>query len=267
MRTHIILLFALSLITFSCKTKSDIVYFQQVGTENSQQDIPLEVFNYEHYIIPDDILTITVTATDPDAVAIFNLPAASFLTSTQVSVTPNLQTFLVSVDGDIDFPVLGKIHVAGLTRGQLSDLLRERISEYVDNPLVSVRVLNFKIVVLGEVNSPGSFTVNGEKVSILDAIGLARDLNIYGRRDNVLLIRENGGKKEFHRLDLTQPDLFASPYYYLQKDDVIYVEPNKVRQSNASFSSNKQFNISIVSTVISAVSVLTSLCLAFILRK
>lgn len=269
MKTHIISLLVLSVFAFSCKTKSDIVYFQNVGTDKLQDVVPLEVIDYEHYISPDDMLTITVTAIDPNAVAIFNLPTASFLTpgSTQLNVTPNLQTFLVSANGDIDFPIFGKIHVAGLTRGQLSDLLREKISEYVENPLVTVNVLNFKIVVLGEVNSPGSFTISGEKISILDAIGLAKDLNIYGRRDNVLLIREKEGKKEFHRLDLTQPDIFSSPYYYLQKDDVVYVEPNKARQGSALYSSNKQFNVSVISTVVSAISVLTSLCLAFIFRK
>ena len=269
MRTHIILLLFVSVLTFSCKTGTDVVYFQNAGTDSQPAAVPMEVVSYEHRIAPDDMLSITVTATDPDAVAIFNLPAASFLTpgTTQLNSTPNLQTFLVSVDGDIEFPVLGKIHVAGLTRGQLADLLKKQIESYVENPLVSVQVLNFKIVVLGEVNSPGAFEINGEKVSILDALGRANDLTIYGRRDNILLIREKDGKKELHRLDLTRSDIFSSPYYYLQKDDVVYVEPNKTRQGNAQYSSSKQYNVSIISTVISAVSVITSLCLALVLRN
>ena len=269
MRTNILLLFILPIIAFSCKTKSEVTYFKTVGTGDNMEISAKEAISYEPKIIPDDILAITVTATDPNAVAIFNLPTSSFLSpgETQMNITPSLQTYLVDAKGDIEFPVIGKIHVAGITRGQLADLLKNKIEAYVENPLVTIQVMNFKVVVLGEVNKPGTIKINNERISILDAIGEAGDLTIYGERTNVLLIREKDGKKEFHRFDLSQPDLFTSPYYYLQKNDVVYVEPNKARKGNALYSSNKQYNVSVISTVISAVSVIASLCIALLVNR
>ena len=269
MRTNILLLFVLPIIAFSCKTKSEVIYFKTVGTDNNTEISSEKIISYEPQIIPDDILSITVTATDPAAVAIFNLPTSSFLTpgETQMNVTPSLQTYLVDAKGNIDFPVIGKIHVAGLTRGQLANLIKTKIEAYVENPLVTIQVMNFKVVVLGEVNKPGTVKINNERISILDAIGEAGDLTIYGERTNVLIIRENNCKNEFARFDLTQPDIFTSPYYYLQKNDVIYIEPNKARQGNALYSSNKQYNVSVISTVISAVSVIASLCIALFVNR
>lgn len=262
MKTKLLLLFIVPFLVLSCKSKSDIIYFQTLGNSN----ITDQAINYEPKITPDDQLSISVSAADPEAVANFNLPALSYLTpgEKQLAVTPSLQTYLVDQNGNIDFPIIGKLHVAGLTRQQLAEQLKEKISVYVTDPLVNVQIMNFKVNVIGEVTTPGSFPVASDRISILDAISLAGDLTIYGNRSNVLLIRENNGKKEFYRYDLTDPALFSSPYYYLQQNDVIYVEPNKSRQGNSKYNQNKQFNISVMSTVISAVSVITSLCIALI---
>lgn len=264
MKTNILCLFIISITFFSCKTKSDIAYFQNLE-ERYNQGIAIDtLLNYESKIVPDDILSIYVSAEDPNAVAIFNLPAVSYLHigQTDVTTTPKLQTYLVNKDGNINYPQLGQLHVAGLTRKQLEELIKSKIEIYVKDPLVTVGILTFKIVMLGEVNHPGTIGISGDRISILDAIGMAGDLTIYGERKNILLIREKEGKKEFHRFDLTDPTIFTSPYYYLQKNDVVYVEPNKAKKSSAKYGIDKQFNITVTSTIIGAISTLAALFIA-----
>ena len=149
---------------------------------------------------------------------------------------------------------------------QLSEFLKEKISAYVKSPIVNVKLHNFKISVLGEVTKPGVQKVLSERITVLEAIGGAGDLTIQGQRDNVLIIREVNGKKEFKRLDLTSSDLFSSPYYYLQQNDVVYVEPNKARKGNSRYSQSAQFNISLASSIVSAVSVIASLAIALLVK-
>ena len=148
----------------------------------------------------------------------------------------------------------------------MAELLTEEISEYVTSPLVTVKINNFRVSVLGEVRAPGTKNFSNERITILDALSAAGDLDIYAKRENILLLRDNNGKKEFHRLDLTSSDLIKSPYYYLQQNDVIYVEPNKARQSNARYSQRTSYNMSIISTVISAVPVIASLTIALLIK-
>ena len=260
------LLFAILLLA-SCKTPVNVVYFQDLENLNSGV-LTDESVNYEAKIMPDDQLLIQVSAMNPAAVSMFNLPAVSYQRTGETSLasSPNLQTYLVDSKGDINFPVLGKIYVEGLTRIELSDILAEKISEYVKNPLVNVKINNFKVSVLGEVRAPGSKYFGNERITILDAISAAGDLDIYARRENVLILRDNNGKKEFHRIDLTSSDLTKSPYFYLQQNDVIYVEPNKARQSNSRFSQKTSYHMTIISTVISAVSVIASLTIALLIK-
>ncbi len=264
MRTNLLYLFLITVTFFSCKSRSNITYFQNLENRYDQNILIDTLSNYESEIVPDDILSIYVSAEDPNAVAIFNLPPVSYLTigETDLTSAPKLQTYLVNKDGYINYPQLGKLHVAGMTRRQVEDFIKEKLKVYVKDPLVTVNITNFKITVLGEVNTPGSLPITSERISILDAIGMAGDLTIYGERKNVLLIRESNGKKEFHRFDLTDPAIFTSPYYYLQKNDVVYVEPNKAKRSSARYGSDKQFNITITSTIISAVSTLSALFIA-----
>ncbi|WP_291528217.1 polysaccharide biosynthesis/export family protein [Bacteroides sp. UBA939] len=255
------------LLLVSCKTTDNsITYFQDL--DNQPAAIAGEPVNYAPRIAPDDQLSIIVSGTDPSAVAAFNMPLASYLApgETNVVSTPVLHTYLVNSGGEIDFPVLGKLHIAGMTRNELTDVLTEKVSAYVKSPIVTIQIRNFKVSVLGEVNRPGTVNVPNERLSVLDALGLAGDLTIYGNRTNVLLIRDNNGKKEFHRFDLTSAGTLTSPYYYLQQNDVLYVEPNKARKGNAKYSQSGQFNISLASTVISALSVLASLAIALLVK-
>ncbi|WP_455585097.1 polysaccharide biosynthesis/export family protein [Bacteroides sp.] len=251
----------------SCKTSNPITYFQDIDQTVSGQ-LMEENVNYEAKICPDDQLSISVSSIDPNAIAIFNLPLSSYQTPSETNVvtTPVLQTYLVDSEGNINFPVLGKIKVIGKTRREVSAILEEQITAYAKSPLVIVKILNFKVSILGEVNSPGTKVFSGERISILDAISSAGDLTLYGERNNILLIRDINGRKEYQRLNLTSSTLFSSPYYYLQQNDVIYVEPNKARKGNARYSQSAQFNISVASTIVSAISVIASLAIALLVK-
>ena len=241
------------LILMSCKTTTNtITYFQDL--DNQMPAVIEQSVNYTPRIAPDDQLSITVSGTDPNAVAAFNI------------TTPEPTYYLVDSQGCIDFPVLGKLKIVGKTRRELIDFLTEKISIYAKSPIVTIQIRNFKVSVLGEVNRPGSINIPNERVSVLDAIGLAGDLTIYGERSNVVIIRDNNGKKEFKRLDLTSSSIFESPFYYLKQNDVIYVEPNKARRGNSKYSQAAQYNISVASTIIGAVSVIASLTIALLIK-
>lgn len=261
------LIFAFTIILLtSCKTTTNnITYFQDL---DNQSAVTGKAVNYTPRIAPDDQLSITVSGMDPNAVATFNIPFASYLApgETNVTSTPVLHTYLVNSHGEIDFPVLGKLQVGGMTRSELTDMMTKRISAYVKSPIVTIQIRNFKVSVLGEVNKPGTVNVPNERLSVLDALGMAGDLTIYGNRTNVLLIRDNNGLKEYHRFDLTSAEMLTSPYYYLQQNDVLYVEPNKARKGNAKYSQNGQFNVSLASTIISALSILASLGIALLVK-
>lgn len=264
----VLVLAAVLLLVTSCRTKDQVSYFQDLKAVRHMELTDAKA-NYEAKICTDDQLAIFVSSIDPDAVAVFNLPLTTFMQPGQknVSTTPVVQSYLVDNHGNIDFPVIGTLHVAGMTRRELSDMLQEKISVYAKNPLVTIIIQNFKISVLGEVNRPGTITIANERISILDALGLAGDLTIYGDRKNVVLIRDNDGKKEYISFDLTSSEIFSSPYFYLQQNDVLYVEPNHARKGNAKYNINAQYNLSFVSTMVSAFSVLTSLAIALFINK
>ncbi len=253
----------LLLLSFmSCRTSVDTVaYFQDLGKDSPDS---LRVVDYMPVIAPDDQLQINVSGVDPEAVAVFNMPLTSYQTAgeTMVNTTPVMQTYQVSDRGEIVFPVLGRLQVQGLTCSELSDMLRGRLQAYVKDPLVTVRISNFNVSVLGEVKKPGRINVTSERFSVLDAIGMAEDLTIYGNRKNVLLIREVDGKTVHHRFDLTSAETLTSPYFYLKQNDVVYVEPNKAQKSSSRYSQSRQFNVSVMSTIVSAISVLASLGIA-----
>lgn len=251
----------------SCKTTDNVGYFQNINQiETTLNESNLN--NYQTRIMADDQLSIVVSGIDPLSVAPFNLPAVALQTPNQtvVNTANSLQTYLVNNNGNIDFPIIGRIHVAGLSCNELSDLLKEKIGEYVKSPIVNVRIQNFKISVLGEVVAPGTKLISSERITLLDAISEANDLTIQGKRDNVLIIRDNNGKKEYQRIDLTDSKLFLSPYYYLQQNDIVYVEPNNQRKRNARYNQNKQVNISLASTIIGGVSIIASLAIALLVK-
>lgn len=269
MKKQILIIPILALLLTSCKTTKEMLYFPEFAqNEDITQVIPDSIKEYESPIMPDDMLLITVTALDPNAVAIFNLPTQNYMAPGEklIVTTPSLQTYLVDGEGYIDYPVLGRIKLGGLTRKEATQLIKDGIKKYVEDPIVTMQCVNYKITVLGEVTKPGSYTIDSERITILDAIGKANDMTIYGNHSNVLLIREENGVRSFHRLDLTQPDIFTSPYYYLQRNDVVYVEPNKARQGFAGYSQDKQYTVSIVSAITSAASVIVSLCIALFVK-
>ncbi len=261
----------------SCSSgKTVLPYFTDLPAEGS-----VEAGDYSLKICPDDELLINVSAADPEAIEDYTVPyqhprVRDFNTTKsnqQESVVlqrrrSNLtyQTYVVSKDGFINFPVLGRIHVEGMSLSGLSDYLVEKISEKVINPMVTVELVNFHVNVTGEVAHPGVQLVNQERYSIMDAIAAAGDLTQFGERNNVLLIRETDGRREYHRLNLNSKELLESPYYYLKQNDIIYVEPNSVRQANARSDQERQFRLSMTSVVVSAASVIASLAIALFIK-
>ena len=170
---------------------------------------------------------------------------------------------MIDKEGNIEFPVLGKIHAEGLTKEELATKLQTMISEYVkDSPLVKVQLLNFKVTMMGEFNRPGSYTIKSDRVSILDVIGMAGDLPLTANRKNILVIRENDGTKEIHRLDMTSPDIFSSPCFYLKQNDVVYAEPIKTKQKAARTSSDRSFFMSLATSIISSVSSIVAIVIS-----
>lgn len=238
---------------YSCGSRKNMVYLQQDSTELSTL--------YEQYIPKiqvNDILTVVVTAADPKVTAPFNPVSTMSTNNMSQSVDMALRpTYTVNANGDIVLPMLGQVHVAGLTRLQAIEKIRSDLSQYIKDPGVNINFNNFRISVLGEVGKPGSFILPTERITVLEAIGMAGDLTIRGVRENVMLIREVDGKKTMHRLDLTQQSTLNSPYYYLAQNDVIYVEPNKAQINNSKLGANTNIIISIASLLITVISVLT----------
>ena len=223
--------FALS----SCRAVKDIAYFQ-----NKAVNQPEKIDKHAGIVIqPKDMLSIVVSSRNPELVAMFNLPVISYQAGSEVAATSaynqRLMGYVVDNNGCIDFPVLGELKVAGMTRWELSEMIKDRLlSEgLLSDAVVTVQFMNFKVSVIGEVNSPGTYTIEGDKVTVLQALSLARDLTIFGKRDNVSVIREKDGERVIYEINLTDVDLFKSPGYYLQQNDVVYVQPSdiKARQS------------------------------------
>jgi len=261
----------------SCSSQKTVLpYFADIPPV---ADGTMEAGDYLSRIKPDDELLITVNALDPSAAAAFNLPAfnpgsdTNVLTQsahatplTVMATSMQLQTFIVNSEGYINYPVLGSIHVAGMTVEQLQKMLTEKISATVEDPIVNVRIANFEVVVGGEVRQPKKIRVNRSRYSVLDALGDAGDLTEYGDRSNVLLIREESGERKYVRINLNESDILTSPYYYMQPNDYLYVSPNNVRQENSKYYQNNGFKLSIISTVVSAASVIASLVIALTVK-
>lgn len=251
--------FAAILIALNgCSGAKQVAYFQNADSVSLAASKVL----YDAKIMPKDQLTITVITTDPAASAPFNLQVSQAIGTTgQLSQSSgSLQAYLVDNAGNINFPVVGTLHVQGLTKSECEELIKEKISKYLrkdENPVVTVRMASYRVTILGEVKKPGVVPVGTEKMSVLEAIAQAGDLTIYGKRQNVMLIREDAsGEKEIHRLNLTDANLINSPYYYLQQNDIIYVEPNKVQARNSAIGSSTTIWFSVVSILTSLASLI-----------
>ncbi len=238
----------------SCVSKKEIIYLQ--NDEINQE----KVSNiYKTIFKSDDLLQIIINSTDFEAVRPFNLSSVVLSVSTNTVVSqPIQQLYLVDSEGNIEFPVFGKIKVAGLTRIELIDLLREKLSpDYVKDPSINITITNFKITVIGDVARPNTYTIPNERVTIIEAIGMAGDLTISGERSNVKVIREVNNKKVQYVVDLKSKKLLTSPVYYLQQNDVVYVEQNYARAQDAAYTRNTGLFISLASVLLSLITIIT----------
>lgn len=227
MLRSILLLSLLSIIGLtSCVSRKKLVYF------NSDKDSStvVEINHFEPKLEVGDLLSVEITGGEQDVIKQFNQPEiirqGSQMTSYNNGVAATYG-YLIEPDSTITLPITGKFKVAGLTRADAKNLIQNELKNYLESPEVSIRIQNFKITVLGEVEHPGTFAVPNERVTILEAIGIANDLKITGRRDNILVIRTEDNVKKEYRIDITTRDLFESPVYFLKQNDVIYVEPNR----------------------------------------
>ncbi len=266
-RFLIALFFAVTIFS-SCNTqKQSLVYFEDLTAVDSSV---LEQMKNTITIQPEDELMITVSSVTPSVTAEYNAPlvnpalASNLLVNTQ----PQMQTYIVNSAGDITLPVLGRIHVQGMTTDQLTEDLYKRISKDVKDPYVRVEMMNFSVQVLGEVARPGSFAkpVAWDTFNVLQALAMSGDMTEYSDRSNVMVLRNENGKLTYHKLDLNDSKSLESPYFYLQQKDVIIVPPSSSRQENASYNTNNSFKVQVVSTIVSAVSVIASLVIALVVK-
>lgn len=229
---NVFYLIVIGSIFTSCVANKNIAYFKDIQSVDSAK-LERAAAYVEPRIQSDDILSINIFTLNPNTGAVINQAASTPALggNTNASNSQILNAFLVDKNGEIELALVGKIKVAGLTTYEARELVRKVISKEYKNPNVQLRFANFKVSVLGEVNSPSTYTLPNEKVTILDALSLAGDLTIYGKRENVLIVRDQDGKKEFARLNLNSSEIFNSPFYYLKQNDVVYVEPNKAKAS------------------------------------
>jgi polysaccharide export outer membrane protein len=249
----IVVLFFLFLF-FSCASRKDIVYYQNIDSSQNQE----KGSSYEIKLQPDDLLMIIVSAEDPEIAAPFNLKSVSVVSIDRQDIQgqQSAQLYLVDAMGNIDFPILGKLKVSGMTRTELLGMLHEKISTYIKNPIVNLRVMNFKVSLQGEVNAPGVYPIVSERVTLIEALSMAKDLTIYGKRNNILIIREVDGVKSYNRVDITNTEFINSPFYYLSQNDVVYVEPNKSRVNGAAVGPNTGVIISVSSLLITLITLI-----------
>ena len=245
----------------SCASSKKVVYLQDV-VPLKQQDIEQK---YEVYVHNDDLLAIMVNSKNPELALPFNMPMVSYQlgSGSTNSGSQRVLGYLVDGNGDIDFPILGKLHVAGLTRMQLTEMIKQRLIEgdLIKDPIVTVQFLNYKVSVMGEVNRPGSFNISGDRITLWEALSMAGDLTIYGRRDRVAVIREKDGKRTILMHDLRSSDIFNSPCYYLQQNDIVYVEPNKAKAEQTDINQNKSLGVwfGAISALVSIASLIVTL--------
>ena len=266
-----IVLFSFLVVLFAgCNAYEKIAYLQQAGsqaqfTDTDRNPVPEPVLKV------GDVLLITVNTNNPEAAIAFNLPlipsggdATRSYTlggGTNVSYGISMQNYLIDMQGELIFPVIGKIKAAGMTKNELAEQIKSSIfPQYLtEEPIILIRYGNFKVSVLGEVLKAGTFPIDNEKVSIFEALAMAGDMTIYGNRASVLLIREHNGERETVRLDIRDKNLVNSPYFYLQQNDVLYVEPNASKARSSSIGTAESLSISIVGTLISLSSLIINI--------
>ena len=234
-----------------CASSKKVVYLQDIKVDKRVK----AACEYRTVIHVDDLLSIIVSCDDIEAALPFNTPMIGLGKEVTSGNQQAALGYLVDKEGYVDFPVLGKLQVDGISRNELADMLKEKLSGYLKNPIVTIQYLNFKVTVLGEVKAPGSYKVNSERVSIFDALGMAGDLQINAKRKNVLVMREDGDEKVFAQLDLTSENIIHSPFFYLQQNDVVYVEPNKARIVGGNAGAFLPYVLSSISTLVAILAI------------
>jgi polysaccharide export outer membrane protein len=250
----------------ACSSEKKIAYFQKVQHKEETVKPPKNyIADYETRIKPKDLLSITVVSSEPEASKMYNLvmPQLDDPTTSQNNLysQPSLQSYLVDNDGNINFPVFGKIKVAGLSTKELETFLKKQLEPAFSKeiPIITIRITNFSVNILGEVSKPGKYTTNNERLTIFEGLALAGDMSIYGKRDNVKVLREKAdGTKEYYTLNLIDKNIIYSPAYYLEQNDVVYVEPNNSKSRSADFGSAESFGISALSVLFSLTSIIVT---------
>ncbi|TVZ13860.1 polysaccharide biosynthesis/export family protein [Maribacter sp. LLG6340-A2] len=228
----------------SCASRKEVVYFQDATNFETLVNDNTDSYRFK----VDDVVSIHISTLDPEASLPFNL----FKGAEEGGFRPEQVDYIVDKEGNIDFPVLGSVKIEGLSPAEVKTLLKDKLADYLKNPIVNIRLKNFTVTVLGAVNKPGTYPVNGEQISILEAIGLAGDLHIKGKRENVLVLRDFNGTKVYNHIDLTSKKALDSPVYYLTQNDVVYVEPNKSLITSSSLDNRTSNAISIASIIITS---------------
>ena len=229
----------------SCASSKKIAYLEKTSDLSSE-------LKFETTLQPDDQLMILVNSENPEIAAPYNLKSVTVQGTNETGISQErMQNYILDQEGNIDFPLIGKINLLGLNRNQASEKIKNILKNgYINDPSIYIRLLNFKISVLGEVNNPGIYPVQGERVTLIEALALAGDLTIYGKRNSILLIREKNGVKTYEKIDITNTDFINSKNYYLSQNDVIYVEPNKTKVNSSAVGPNLTIGISALSLVV-----------------
>lgn len=246
---YLLISFGALIALSSCASKTGYLYYQNIDKAVSENDGSIV---FETKLQPDDLLMIIVSAEDIESAAPFNLVNTMTTNPLNPSGSSQMQQqlYLVDSNGTIEFPVIGTLKIGGLTRTQAIAMLKTRLSQYIVDPIINLRIVNFKVTVQGEVSRPGVHSVNSERLTLPEAIALSGDMTIYGKRDRVLIIRDNNGQPTYNWVDMTQADFINSPYYYLKQNDIVYVEPNKTRINSSSVGPNISIGISALSLLV-----------------
>jgi polysaccharide export outer membrane protein len=261
-RLNIVLIIIASVAFTSCQSYKTIPYLQGLDSLDLAK---VQAQPHDARVMPQDLVSIVVSCSNPELAAPFNLSVQTAVSVAQQNQTlttqPVLQQYLVDSNGNIDFPVLGQLKIGGMTRTEVQDLVKSKLKPYIkEDPIVTVRLANFRVSVIGEVTDPGTYNINNEKVNIFEALALAKDMTVYGRRDNVHVIREDAkGHKEVATLNLSNANILKSPYYYLQQNDIVYVTPNKAKATTADITSSTTIWFSIVGSLMSLASIMIAL--------
>ncbi|MFS4415685.1 polysaccharide biosynthesis/export family protein [Maribacter sp. 2307ULW6-5] len=237
-------LIVLGAVLASCVSKQEVVYFQDA---KDYETIVSDNSSVNKFKV-DDVVSIHVSTLNPEASLPFNL----YRGGQEGEIRPEQIDYIVNKEGEINFPVLGNIKILGLSPEETKALLKEKLSPYLKNPIINIRLKNFTVTVLGQVKKPGTYPVNGEQITILEALGLANDLDIKGMRNNVLVIRDFNGTKVYYRIDLTTKESLSSPVYYLTQNDVVYVEPNQSAIKTSALDNRASIAVSIASVLITS---------------